>query len=1007
MPLRRSVFLLLVALALCAGVWWLFTRRWSDHPAPPATQVASAIEQGPQELSGQARADAPTTTTRPTAKDDFDEAPPPIPKSKVAGVEPTRLRGQVLDLDKLPIAGARVLAVSAPTLGAPYDPRRSFAAHLPLDVADPERLGCDVPFVATTGANGKFFIDGLPPGRVRLCIVSRDHVRHEREDLWLHAGENLNLYEIGLFPGARCTGTVKDASGHPIAGAVLIERDGAFAADLPFLSPRFGRTLGTSDERGWLESVPLGPRWHELALWHPEHALTPFLFDTQAKSSLPAMPVAEALEVFVAPGESDSERRVVRALEVDAQPSAIDFELRADAIQAECDAEQRAQLTGLVRGRRYELRSASIAQAWDDLSPWNPPRIVTGGVARIALPYLADARVVFALDGVPAEPMSQLRLRLFGAVPEFPSAHAIDAGRFELRGVRPLAGARTIELELGSTEHVTQRVALELVSGGVLDLGRIERVPFPRARLFVHQRMGDGTKRPIEGAWVEARPVPSTLNDGTRELALARTDVGGEARVATWGLPNTAFVVRAPGVPPQAFAAFNPTLEREPLVELALRPGHPCRVRVLDADSGAIRGARVELAASLRDGFELSPADPLDVTRLSAEREHPSFDLARLRAARWDLERRADGDLVAYTDVNGVALFPDVTADRASVFVQRYAQEIDGERRDAGDLDLASLSRTHLDVDLKRGEMPLGSMKVSLFPRPARSGPSAWILPDVELPPALDVRSWPNGRVRLDDLSPGRYALCAQLSTQTWRACVELELRENQRTFAVDVGRLRLRGRVVDEHGTGVAGADIVAWIGSRDGEARDGSADELLAALQRDEQRSRELVTRSDARGMFEIVGLPPDLSCALRAVKGAERASKWLHAEVGAEDEPAELELALAGSGALAVRAQDESPRRDALLLLERAEGETWTVRCAIRSLRRGANALLRGLAPGTWRATLAVPRATAARDTLTISPWANAKDLERTNLFALEFVGNVNVVAGETASLEVLLR
>jgi hypothetical protein len=96
--------------------------------------------------------------------------------------------GKLTDRAGDPIAGARIFVRHEPELGAPYDRARRFAAHLPLDLVQPEALACDAPRSAVSGAGGEFSLGGLPPGRLALLVVHPDWVPLARNDLLAAGG---------------------------------------------------------------------------------------------------------------------------------------------------------------------------------------------------------------------------------------------------------------------------------------------------------------------------------------------------------------------------------------------------------------------------------------------------------------------------------------------------------------------------------------------------------------------------------------------------------------------------------------------------------------------------------------------------------------------------------------------------------------------------------------------------------------------------------------------------
>ncbi|RMF74465.1 MAG: hypothetical protein D6738_06355 [Acidobacteria bacterium] len=81
--------------------------------------------------------------------------------------------------------------------------------------------GEDLTRVARTGGDGRFVIEGLEPGGVRLNAVAAGYVRPGNETLATVGDERLPPPTIALHPGAFVAGRVVDADGRPVAGALL------------------------------------------------------------------------------------------------------------------------------------------------------------------------------------------------------------------------------------------------------------------------------------------------------------------------------------------------------------------------------------------------------------------------------------------------------------------------------------------------------------------------------------------------------------------------------------------------------------------------------------------------------------------------------------------------------------------------------------------------------------------------------------------------------------------
>jgi hypothetical protein len=438
-------------------------------------------------------------------------------------------------------------------------------------------------------------------------------------------------------------------------------------------------------------------------------------------------------------------------------------------------------------------------------------------------------------------------------------------------------------------------------------------------------------------------------------------------------LPNTRFEVEAAGFASTSFANFPPEQGDEPLLTLALERGAGVRVRVVDDAGQPLAGVRVE-----REEGGWSPAyAPV-----------PRRDAGRQRARRWDLERRPDGDRVAVTDAGGLASFPHVHAGQQAFHVQRYRTPLDGEwtsvivpPRGVLELGLVSLRRARLEARFVGAE--LACEPLSLAFAAAALDPvqlAALVDPIQPLPPGLDARTDARGGFALENLLPGRYALSARVSGQSWRYACELALREDARPFTLDLGPETLTGTVLDAEGQPVAGAWIEARLATEiETRWRRDLIDDgrLLPAVWLRERARRAPVTR-ERRGR----PVPPG-----RAARAAARAlgARGHAARVGAAGDRgarrghghAAADRAEAGRGGPA-RVRGGRPRwRGRARRASARQVARGALRAALRG-RAGAAGVARAgdlaaLCRDRARAPVASPRASAAASS---ASWACSK-------------------------------
>lgn len=118
-----------------------------------------------------------------------------------------------------------------------------------------------------SGADGRFTVEGVAPGRVTVSVMADGYLEQEKE-VEVIAGEDRDDLRFALEPGATITGRVVDASGRPLAEARL-----RVVSDAPPFGFR-GASSAESDADGvyLLAGVPAGEQ--SVAAEHEGHVRT-------------------------------------------------------------------------------------------------------------------------------------------------------------------------------------------------------------------------------------------------------------------------------------------------------------------------------------------------------------------------------------------------------------------------------------------------------------------------------------------------------------------------------------------------------------------------------------------------------------------------------------------------------------------------------------------------------------------------------------------------------------
>ena len=143
-----------------------------------------------------------------------------------------RLTGRVLDEKGQPMAGVSVSATTAAGRSTASDELTVLLGTLPLAAEAAglpgQTMGKQGKMrTATTDPKGRFLIDEMPPGRLRVDVTHPDRLPVRREPIQLAPGGRQDLGDIALQSGALLAGKVLDEAGRPIEGARVEARPNA------------------------------------------------------------------------------------------------------------------------------------------------------------------------------------------------------------------------------------------------------------------------------------------------------------------------------------------------------------------------------------------------------------------------------------------------------------------------------------------------------------------------------------------------------------------------------------------------------------------------------------------------------------------------------------------------------------------------------------------------------------------------------------------------------------
>jgi protocatechuate 3,4-dioxygenase beta subunit len=175
------------------------------------------------------------------------------PVVTVKATRSARLSGRVIDEVGKPVSAASITVSGLAAGRAGADELTVLTGNLPLAAEAAGLPGSAlVPQgrvrAAVTDMQGRFVVDEMPPGRVRLEIAPVAHLPLRREPVDLSPGERRDLGDLVASPGAVISGRTLDEAGDPIEGArievrptgpqgaimrLATDRDGRFTVRIP------------------------------------------------------------------------------------------------------------------------------------------------------------------------------------------------------------------------------------------------------------------------------------------------------------------------------------------------------------------------------------------------------------------------------------------------------------------------------------------------------------------------------------------------------------------------------------------------------------------------------------------------------------------------------------------------------------------------------------------------------------------------------------------------------
>src|SRR5690349_9344065 len=596
---RTLLSLIALVVAVGAGAWYS-TRHEAGSPSSieieartTETAAGGPIQPEREQMHGRGDASAGEGAARveigpePEEDDPEEFAFTSMPKSRSKRISIARNLGRAVDEGGQPVAGARVLGSLGET-----------AAGALLDApANAGRVR-----EAKTSAEGRFELDRLEAGSVRVAIRADSFAPFDAKATTLAPGASLDLGDVRLERGFALAGRVVDEAGRPVKAAEIFLANAPLFGPVQLLGSAAASPIGVSDEEGGFALRPLASGTWTLLVRHAEFPDATFEVRTEPREELKLVLQAGAilrghiadfvgrelppLCVLATPADGLRLFRQTR-------PQGGDESWLHRPNAADVDAEGKFELHGLVPGARYAVRAVNKLRLPDvdregyDL--WAPSTLESAGAKDCEVIYSSGCTVVGeVVDSATGAPIERMEVCFAGMTPSLLAdergkpKHVFQRGLITATDLRAIFGTppdESKEFAIQGQAHVVidapghecfRSIPQPVTPGGRIDFGRIALAPLPRYDVRVEDA---ADQKPISGASVSLvpdPPIPHSLPWRARNVSRATSGPDGIAHLTSVTSPGARLGAHCPGYASRTIQASGSVAPDAPPVVLQL-----------------------------------------------------------------------------------------------------------------------------------------------------------------------------------------------------------------------------------------------------------------------------------------------------------------------------------------------------------------------------------------------------------------------------------------------------